>query len=323
MSYLNDYKYGHDYYPEYSTSSWTYNPAMHNTRHHTLPQHWVEEFKSLPDEWLNYFAPGFLKAYDDAEKIIKEVAEKFEVAEQLLVTLIHFGRNPIDTDKYTDEDILYPCNLIEEGLYNQLSSIAMLFKYYYNDIFTSDAEYEEFDALRASLAKSNMFYPKNHERDSYNFDTLSYYDSESGVYVYFENPLSLNFFRHMVPLYSNHFVKNYVNYFSINSVLLKCTNVKKQLWFPNYAESRKDSQGFYFYSKMLQMENGLMPFEYKDLNFHIELASGIKVPIIETINDSGDCVYFKNNFLMYREDVIKRLKDDCYNYYKYELGEDI
>ncbi len=284
-----------------------------------LPQRWVEEFEPLPDEWLNYFASNFLKIHNDAEKVIREIAEEFKISEQLLVTLIDLGSSITNNNyKYDEDEILYPCGLKMkkyEGLYSQVLHSAMLFKYYYNNIFFSDSDREEFEDLKKALVRSNYFYSKSHENDSCNLDKLIYNGSKENKSIYIANSMSLNLFRHIVSLYSNRIASLANREFPLSGVISKCFNVMKTAdsWFINN-EKHEYIKSFDFYIKLLELNSGLMPSEFKNLDLYIELLPSVRSPIIETVND--DCIFFKDNFLKYKSRVADEIKSNFLKYVK-------
>ncbi len=280
-----------------------------------FPQHWMEKFKPLPNEWLEYFIPDLLTRYNDAGEIIREIAEKFKIAEHFLISILRFESNITYCNECSKKDIDYPCGLeIEglEGLYSQLNFTALLFKYYYNEVFSSDRDYANFHIIK-QLTPNNYYY-EIPEEDFYDIDELFYYNHKTDDCIYFANRISLNYFKHITSYCGKYFCDN----FYIDQVVDKCCYVRSttKFYFPeeyNDPEYTIDKLGFDFYTKLLELDGGIMPFEFKNLNLYIEFAD-MKVPIIETINDDGDCMFFKYNFLKHKEQSIKQIRNNRHIY---------
>jgi len=41
----------------------------------TLPQHWAEGYKPLPDGWLQIYAPGLLRKLPEFPRLLREAAQ--------------------------------------------------------------------------------------------------------------------------------------------------------------------------------------------------------------------------------------------------------
>ncbi len=215
---------------------------MHNL-HSFLPQHWMEEYKPLPDEWLKFFTPDFLNRYSDAGEIIKDVAEKFKIAEHFLMLMAGTESDAVYRD-CKEVDVIYPCSLKMEGyegLYNQLHLIASLFKNYYNGVFIDHEDFHNF------VEYINQASPDVPKQDFYDIKNLSYYNYELNDYIYFKNSLSLSLFVHTVPYYHKRNATHYYQYsilgihtsptFSlVTDVLNKCEHYYASVvkdWFIN------------------------------------------------------------------------------------------
>jgi hypothetical protein len=60
-----------------------------------IPQHWVEEYKPLPEDWLQTNAGGLLQRVPGFEGMLRDVAASVGVAEHLLITRMQLEQSAI------------------------------------------------------------------------------------------------------------------------------------------------------------------------------------------------------------------------------------
>ncbi len=118
-----------------------------------IPQHWVDEYKPLPDDWLETNASGLLKRVPGFADTLRNVAASVGVAEHLLVTRMQLEQSAItyawdgttkdyQGGKLGDETkLLYLCGVDKTdsgprpggwfGVEKQMLGCALRFKYWY------------------------------------------------------------------------------------------------------------------------------------------------------------------------------------------------
>ncbi len=137
-----------------------------------IPQHWVEEYKPLPEDWLKTNASGLLRRVPDFEAILRDVATSVGVAEHLLITRMQLEQSAItyawdgstkdyQGGKLGDETkLLYLCGVDKTdsgprqggwfGAERQMWGCALRFKYWYRGKDGPKPEWRNWMGLTAS-----------------------------------------------------------------------------------------------------------------------------------------------------------------------------